>query len=328
MSSPRRNRGPSGFTLIELLVVIAIIAILIGLLLPAVQKVRDAANRAKCQNNLKQIGLGLHNYHDTKGMFPPAGDGPATGTAQWVGFHVHILPYVEQAALYNEFNLTRNYNDNAVVNANGNTNAKLTYTSVPAVYVCPSAPVKLSPSAGDIINGNPMFVTHYAAVGGPTGNAPDGSPYELFPAAEVDLAQQGNVARGGIMFARSKIKIPAVADGASNTFVVGEVGWNQGDATTTFLRGWSRGISQSNFAATGYRLQAMAVVKNMTNALSTVNYTGNNFNDVSMGSEHAGGKTSNFVFGDGSVRFLTSSVALTTLKAMASRNAGDTGDSE
>src|ERR1700734_2832612 len=97
-SSPVRK--PRAFTLVELLVVIAIIAILIGLLLPAVQKVREAAARAQCQNNLKQLGVGLHNYHDQNKQFPVEGN-PNTTQAQPVSWPTRILPYIEQGPIYN-----------------------------------------------------------------------------------------------------------------------------------------------------------------------------------------------------------------------------------
>src|SRR5437868_1432587 len=127
----RANRR--GFTLIELLVVIAIIAILIGLLLPAVQKVREAAARTKCRNNLKQIGLAMLNYHDVKGLFPPGymatnpGPGMADDHGPGWGWAALILPYVEQDALFKQINLASDITDPA--------NRAIRTTSL-SIFVC------------------------------------------------------------------------------------------------------------------------------------------------------------------------------------------------
>src|SRR5438876_5888266 len=101
-------RARRGFTLIELLVVIAIIAVLIGLLLPAVQKVREAASRSKCQNNLKQLGLGLHAHHDAAGGFPPARVNASTISCSWPPF---VLPYIEQDAIYKLYHFEVRWDD-------------------------------------------------------------------------------------------------------------------------------------------------------------------------------------------------------------------------
>lgn len=138
----RTMRGRKGFTLIELLVVIAIIAVLIGLLVPAVQSVREAANRAQCQNNLKQIGIATHNYLEATGYFP-ANHRPASGIR--VRWTTRILPYLEQTALYNSFNFDQTWGADAttyppVVTTTGNIAASQSYVKV---FNCPSTPDQL-----------------------------------------------------------------------------------------------------------------------------------------------------------------------------------------
>src|SRR4051812_17389707 len=127
--SPRRH----GFTLIELLVVIAIIAVLIALLLPAVQAAREAARRAQCVNNLKQIGLAMHNYHDVIGTFPSGSIATKGWGGTWWNWPAFILPQIEQTSLYNSINFSRSN----IKNTAGDPNSTAWGTVVNA-YLCPS----------------------------------------------------------------------------------------------------------------------------------------------------------------------------------------------
>lgn len=145
-------RSPRGFTLIELLVVIAIIAILVALLLPAVQQAREAARRSSCKNNLKQLGLGMHNYHDTHNVFPPGAIGPGTncnpvtpgGLVLNHTAYQMLLPYIEQSALYDLYNFSLPsgrslYNNNSQCTAATPTSDQLAVVTSPiSVFACPS----------------------------------------------------------------------------------------------------------------------------------------------------------------------------------------------
>ena len=138
--SASRQCRAGGFTLIELLVVIAIIAILIGLLVPAVQKVREAAARTQCQNNLKQIGLALHGFHDTYKAFPPSGWTMASSSnpaGKYVGWRPLILPFIEQQALLEQYKFDQNWDA-----AKNNDAAGGPIKKVLPMLLCPSAPGK------------------------------------------------------------------------------------------------------------------------------------------------------------------------------------------
>src|SRR5262245_34057526 len=194
MSFAKRAR-PLGFTLIELLVVIAIIGILIGLLLPAVQKVREAAARVKCANNLKQLGLACHNYAGVKGCYPPAYRGPNFEPG-W-GWGTFILPYIEQQPLQNILN------PEFTTFGNG-ANPALATPPAQTVLVLFRCPANNAPDL------NPMRLDHalsnYRAVMGPTTE----------PWFFVDRDY------GGVMYQNSRTKIEQIYDGTSHTLAIGE----------------------------------------------------------------------------------------------------------
>lgn len=293
-----------GFTLIELLVVIAIIAILIGLLVPAVQKVREAAARMQCGNNLKQMGLAMHNYHDTTGKLPPSRYDPR-GT-----WHIFILPYIEQDNFYRLWNITRRYDQQT--DAARRTEVK--------IFFCPSrrSPGKLSVSGDtrDGASGSPHLpgaLSDYAVCAGSPVNVngqatqsdywwsptPD---YPNQPANGAFLIENDfNSGKGTRLFG-----FVDVLDGLSNTLFVG-------DKHVSVTRLGEGGLDSS--AYNGDKGSAFRKAGPGAPLERILTSTSNRF-----GSTHTG--VCQFVLGDGSVRALNVTIDTTTLGRLADKADG------
>jgi prepilin-type N-terminal cleavage/methylation domain-containing protein/prepilin-type processing-associated H-X9-DG protein len=291
------------FTLIELLVVIAIIAVLIGLLLPAVQKVREAASRLKCTNNLKQIALATHGYHDAYRVFPYAtiDKQPNEATSSWVSGLILILPFLEQDAVAKRWDITKPRNDASTEATLGYSNATLQQRLIPT-YVCPS----MTPPPGSVggieqrgwcsyifSSGTPDVTMHPY---GPTDFAFDG----------VILPQKRDVA------VNRPVSMNAVTDGTSNTFLVGETDFKGTGTVTTAPGGvWAYGYIGYNWGSTYHKLNAHNHLAPVFGAFR---------------SEHLGG--ANFAFVDGSIRFVRESVARAAYDAHATRAGGEVASFE
>jgi prepilin-type N-terminal cleavage/methylation domain-containing protein/prepilin-type processing-associated H-X9-DG protein len=293
MGANTRNRH--GFTLIELLVVIAIIAILIGLLLPAVQKVRAAAARMQCSNNLKQIGLALHNFHDTYQRFPsglmvPVGTGPSGSIfpsscprcaqppmpGKFGSWLTWILPYVEQDNLFNQawtastqFTV-REYSFCSGPNSIGANPVK--------TYVCPSDYVPTLTI---------QYSVYYFGVNSYFGNAGT----TAWPVSAASL--------NGVLYYNSSVRIGDITDGTTNTFLAGERYSKDPAVADANLSSW-RGWAWSNYNSGGDSLGDTSWPMN-----SPASVIGVDARKCNFGSGHTNG--ANFVLCDGSVRFLTSS---------------------
>jgi prepilin-type N-terminal cleavage/methylation domain-containing protein len=310
-------RRARGFTLIELLVVIAIIAILIALLVPAVQKVREAAARTQCTNNLKQIGLGMHGYHDTYKKLPPAvfirpGIGWNDENNCGPNWAVMILPFIEQAPLYNQVtqNIT-NYN-NFVSGSNDQTWRNIRVAPVP-IYLCPSE--DKNGTAMSAISGGNWARGNYAINSfGPSGGAGvQGSANTFTPAGG-----SGSYVSKGVAWMNDAYKIQTIPDGSSNTIMVNHirVGIDGNDRRGT----WALGMIGASITTGCPHGDCYGPNDSGGNADDVVGCT--NFPQQQMGCWNGGYGQSNArsahtgitiaAFGDGSVRTIQNSINTNT----------------
>jgi prepilin-type N-terminal cleavage/methylation domain-containing protein/prepilin-type processing-associated H-X9-DG protein len=285
MTRPHATRG---FTLIELLVVIAIIAILIGLLLPAVQKIREAANRMKCSNNLHQQVIALHNYHDTYGSFPPAyRTAPNTYLEPGWGWSTWILPFAEQDNMY------RQLKPDSVLFGLG-TDPALPMPAQPGtqtklnIFRCPSDG---SPDLNAMRQNFAM--SNYRAVAGPI-------TYPYF---------YENQDMGGVMWENSAIRMTDITDGTSQTLIVGECIYDVATGKRACIWPGMHGLDQGS-------VWISDVMWWVDESTAQVNGPA----PQAFSSRHPGGAM--FAFCDGSVRFFRTGTDPNIVKWLAGRNDG------
>jgi prepilin-type N-terminal cleavage/methylation domain-containing protein/prepilin-type processing-associated H-X9-DG protein len=295
----------SAFTLIELLVVIAIIAILIGLLLPAVQKVREAAARAQCGNNLKQIGTAQFNYLGVFNKLPPGnrfGTSPALDRPSGM---VDMLPYMEQDALW------KAYNHNAPPDGQvfASTTTRIGSTEIKA-YLCPSDPDPLR-------NASTMAKTNYIACGGSQAqiNNPSCSctsaVFNSFALGPYDPSGSPN----GVYNRRGYQTILAeIKDGTSNTILFGE---SRPTCSNHVLRGWGGANTNQGLSSTIYPINYDSCrASDPDNCRRPCNWS----TELGFKSAHPGG--AQFLFGDGAVRFISESIDMTQLQYLGAKADG------
>ena len=311
----------SGFTLIELLVVIAIIAVLIALLLPAVQQAREAARRTQCKNNLKQIGLSLHNYHDVHLVFPPGGVAASNhnGTV-WNA----ILPQADQAPLYNKLQFVNGWSW-MTQPAPGSINfTTLSGVKIP-YHTCPSSP--LPDTQTQTVGGVGTIVLQnnsYVPIAG--SDIVAGTTYQ-----DAGAPQNGFSSNGGVFYQGSKSSFRDMTDGSSNIIVIGEISdWgkdasnNNVEIRTSADGGGGTWIGSPNPWNSGdnrcYNLNVIRYAPNIRPS-STLNGVGTAYCNSPMVSAHTGGFQA--LIGDGTVRFISNNIDLATLKYLALRADGN-----
>jgi prepilin-type N-terminal cleavage/methylation domain-containing protein/prepilin-type processing-associated H-X9-DG protein len=303
-----RRKRSSAFTLIELLVVIAIIAILIGLLLPAVQKVREAASRMSCSNNLKQLGIAVHSYHDANNRFPYNGDDVRRagccyndGYTMW-SWLARSLPYIEQDNRFNQMRIT----DPAVTMGFSRTSG---YFGTPVIktFRCPSDDtIDIRTDCANMPGGTAVGVTSYKGVSG--NNWCWGTYTNTGPTGDCNGLDNGN----GI-FWRSDylrpLRMTHITDGTSNTLMVGE-----DLGKMNIHNGWP-------YSNTAVGTCSIPLNNALVAGQPGFNNPGDWPNVYSFRSRHTAG--ANFGLADGSVRFVSQSIDLTTYRNLSTYNGGE-----
>ncbi len=316
-----------GFTLIELLVVIAIIAVLISLLLPAVQAAREAARRAQCTNNLKQIGLACHNYHDTVGAFPPGAINRTDYQGTWWNWLTFALPHLEGGPMYNAINFSLpTYNP---------ANRTTVFQGLVATFSCPTdSSFQL---VQDLYWVDPENYGNFPVTGAPTnytasfGDTKVTSPFDYLSGDSTPNTWGcGNTFRGvfGECSNGAVVRIQAITDGTTNTFLAGEnspnlngqLAWANGDgtyATTVIPLNWMTSYKDGQREPNGDVCDTGALY----DANRSVRCWRNQVYIYAFKSFHPGG--ANFAMADGSVRFVKQSIAARTYNSLGSRAGGE-----
>jgi prepilin-type N-terminal cleavage/methylation domain-containing protein/prepilin-type processing-associated H-X9-DG protein len=331
----RRDTRRGAFTLIELLVVIAIIGVLVGLLLPAVQKIRETAARMKCTNNLKQIGLALHNYHDSQNGFPPGyidGNNDPNSTPDndvgpgW-GWAALMLPYLEQGNVANQINFK--------LPVGMGVNAQISQLSL-AIYQCPSDPYQqpfpvydssfstpiTTLAHGNYVGCNGWEECFWGAGGNPQPGPGDDGLAGIYGAGGV-----------GLFWRNSRTKVASVTDGLSNTIVVGERSGNHAPSTWTGAvaggrcPAWMATMPPNVYGpppgpAYDNADFGEAFVLAHTNATHLPSADFPIFDPDTFYSMHTP-QGANFLFGDGSVHFLSAAINPTTYQALGTIAGGE-----